>query len=152
MPRTCSCFATIFSISKELILILHMAPSRSFHAAPVNGRPRTKESELEIRTLHQRCWRLKSCPDELRRSILQWTSRAQFHPIPWTATRRRDKTSQKCEVDPTTKSLSRYHESLSQQRRRWYPVQSKRGLRAAYTSPHCRSKSETISAVMERFR
>src|ERR1019366_4138777 len=126
--------------------------SQSFPAARVNGRPRTRESELERRTLHQPCWRLKSCPDELQRSISQWISRAQFRPTPWNATRRPDKTFRKCEVGPTTKSPSRYHVSLSQQRRRWHPVRLKCGLRAAYTSQHCQSKSETISAMMERFR
>jgi hypothetical protein len=61
--------------------------SQSFEAASVKYCPPTKESELETRTLHQSCWLQKSCPCELRQSIVQWTSRAQFRLTPWNATR-----------------------------------------------------------------
>src|ERR1700682_846985 len=117
------------------------APHRVYalqkHAAYVKDRPPTKESELERRTLHRLCLRLKSCPDALRRSILQWTSRAQFRPTPANATRRLDKTFRKCEADPMVKSPLQYHESLSQQCRRWHPLQLRYGPHGMYTSPHC---------------
>src|SRR5712671_5934889 len=88
--------------------------SQAFDAASVKDLPPTKESELERRTLRRLCLRLKCCPDELRRSILQWISPVQFPPGPANATRRLDKTFRRCEEGPPVKSPLQCHESLSQ--------------------------------------
>src|ERR1700687_1972909 len=136
----------------KLLFMKRRERSQSFDVGPVKDRPPTRESELERRILHRLCLRLKSCRDEPPRSISQWISRAEFPLTPANATRRLDKTFRICEEDPWVKSPLRCHESLSQQCRRWHPLQLKCGPHGMCTSPHCQSGSETIFAVMERDR